>query len=462
MILFQRFLPSLVFLFIFINPSSAQLPRLKISDNHRYIITENGKPFLWLGDTAWELFHRLNREEASEYIANRALKGFNVVQAVVLAEFNGLTEPNRYGNLPLIDLDPQKPNPKYFEHIDFIVQQANESDIYIAMLPTWGDKFNKRWGIGPEVFDTENAYQYGLFLGKRYKNSGIIWVLGGDRIPEEEQDFQIIEAMAKGLQEGDGGTHLITYHPMGGNTSSNFFHNSSWLDINMFQSGHGERDYPNFNMVTSDYRKTPVKPVLDGEPCYEDHPVNWNTTNGWFDEFDSRRAGYWAMLSGACGHTYGNHNIWQMLDKVHPPVSAARTPWQQAIDHPGAFQAGYMRKFFESRPFQLLVPSGGLILKGPNASGRNVIAAIASDNSYMMVYTPFGSTINIKLEAFEKQPVKIWWFNPRNCTVLNLDSLAAPENMEFDPPAEEARGNDWVLVVEKSSANFSDPKLLIK
>ena len=49
--------------------------------------------FFWLGDTAWELFHRLNREEADKYLKNRA-EGFTVIQAVAMAEFDGLTEPN--------------------------------------------------------------------------------------------------------------------------------------------------------------------------------------------------------------------------------------------------------------------------------------------------------------------------------------------------------------------------------
>src|SRR3546814_7197326 len=56
------------------------------------------------------------------------------------------------------------------------------------------------------------------------------------------------------------------------------------------------------------------------------------------------------MLSGACGHTYGNHNIWQMLEPGRDPVSFARTGWRFAINHPGAFQAGYMRRLFESLP----------------------------------------------------------------------------------------------------------------
>jgi len=42
---------------------SRGLPRLKVFDNpkhpnnRRYIVTETGEPFFYLGDTAWELFH---------------------------------------------------------------------------------------------------------------------------------------------------------------------------------------------------------------------------------------------------------------------------------------------------------------------------------------------------------------------------------------------------------------------
>lgn len=86
------------------------LPRLRVSDNHRFLVTEDGKTFFYLADTAWELFHRLNQEEAEKYLADRAAKGFNVIQVVVLAEQAGLSEPNAYGHLPLVDkTDPTRP-----------------------------------------------------------------------------------------------------------------------------------------------------------------------------------------------------------------------------------------------------------------------------------------------------------------------------------------------------------------
>src|SRR5215510_10998676 len=101
-----------------------QLPRLKVYENHRYLSTAEGKPFFYLGDTAWELFHRLNREEATRYLEDRSHKGFNVIQAVALAQLDGLTALNPYGALPLIDRDPARPNPDYFAHVDFIVDKA--------------------------------------------------------------------------------------------------------------------------------------------------------------------------------------------------------------------------------------------------------------------------------------------------------------------------------------------------
>ncbi len=445
----------LTLIVLFIVPF-AQSRTLKISDDQRHIVYDDGTPFFWLGDTAWELFHRTMPEEAELYLENRAAKGFTVIQAVVLAELDGLNEPGSNGERPLFNNNPATPNEAYFKHVDFIVNKAEALGMFIGMLPTWGDKFNKKWGVGPEVFKPENAYEYGKFLGNRYADKQIIWILGGDRTCDNDEDLAIIRNMAKGIEEGGSGNQLLTYHPQGGVSSARWFHEDEWLDLNMFQSGHGEVDNPNYNMLRENYNLTPVKPVLDGEPCYEDHPINWRAANGWFDEFDSRRAGYWAMLEGACGHTYGNHNIWQMWLPGRNPISQARTPWTQSLDYPGAFQAGYMRALFESRPWQLLQPATD-ILDAPNAAGKECRAAVASDGSFLMVYTPYGSTFTVITEKLQQSNVKAWWFDTSTGESIRVGALERQSRMTFDPPADDRRGNDWVLVLDAGDQNFGIP-----
>jgi hypothetical protein len=107
------FVIALLFNLFFVTGTYSQPGRmgsLKVAKNGFDLQLENGTPFFWLGDTAWELFHRLTLPEIKLYLQNRADKGFNVIQAVVLAEFDGLRIPNRYGQVPFHDLDPAKPN----------------------------------------------------------------------------------------------------------------------------------------------------------------------------------------------------------------------------------------------------------------------------------------------------------------------------------------------------------------
>ncbi|MBN2412737.1 glycoside hydrolase family 140 protein [candidate division KSB1 bacterium] len=429
---------------------------LRVSDNHRYLVYSDGTPFFYLGDTAWELFHRLNREEADLYLSDRAGKGFTVIQAVVLAEFDGLTAPNAYGFVPLQNNDPTQPVEEYFQHVDYIVNKANELGMFIGMLPTWGDKFNKKWGIGPEIFTPENAEIYGEFLGKRYRDRQIIWILGGDRSPENDTHLAIFDALAKGLEKGDGGVHLKTYHPMGGGNSSTWFHNKDWLSFNMFQSGHHMYDNPNYKPTRYNYALTPVKPTLDGEPRYEDHPVNWNPENGWFDDFDVRQAAYWSMLSGAAGFTYGDHNIWQMWQPDRQPISSARTPWREAVHHIGSAQMGYMRRLFESRPWYKLVPDTTLILGENIKDAGYITSAIAGDGGFIVAYTPLGRPVELDLTKISGDSLIVYWFDPRTGKAEISGPVIGKASRTFTPVSN-GRGNDWVLIVEDKAAKLITP-----
>jgi len=441
----------------------AAVPRLKISDNKRFLVYEDGRPFFYLGDTAWELFHRLNREEAEFYLKNRAAKGFNVVQAVALAEFDGLTVPNAYGHLPLKDNDPIRPNEDYFKDVDWIVAKANSLGIYVGFLPTWGDKWNKKWGVGPEIFTPQNAEVYGEWLGRRYQGAGLVWILGGDRPIESDQHRAIIRAMAGGLRKGDGGAHLMTFHPPGGDGSSTWFHSDDWLDFNMRQNGHGAEYTGGYSKTKQDYDRTPVKPVLDGEPIYEDHPVSFDANKyGHSTAADTRRPLYWDLFGGACGHTYGHHSVWQMWAPPRGPINNPLMPWLEAIDQPGAAQMQHAKNLLLSRPFLTRIPDDSVIVTDrvptsvPGAGRYRFVATRDESGSYAMVYAPVGRKFKVRMDKITGPTVKAWWFNPRNGEAKAIGEFPNTGEREFISP-NPGEQLDWVLVLDDATKNYSPP-----
>ncbi|MFN8095471.1 MAG: glycoside hydrolase family 140 protein [Vicinamibacteria bacterium] len=454
---------------------AAPLPRLKVSDNRHYLVTEDGKPFFWLGDTAWELFHRLSREDAARYLDDRAQRGYDVVQAVALAEFDGLVEQNAYGHRPLVDNDPTRPDVKegpandYWDHVDWVVDQANARGIYVGFLPTWGDKWNRKWGAGPEIFTPANAETYGEWLGRRYRDKGIVWILGGDRPVETDLHREILRATARGLRKGDGGAHLVTLHPTGGEGSSKYFPDEAWLDFHMRQNGHEPEYTGRYDQTRADWDRTPTKPVLDAEPIYEDHPISFDAKkHGHSVATDVRRALYWDLFGGAFGHTYGHHSVWQMWTPERKPINDPLLPWTEAIAQPGAAQMQHGRRLLESRPFLTRVPDDSVIVPSrvptavPGAGRYRFVGTRDEKGRYAMVYAPVGRPFAVRMSAVSGARVKAWWFDPREGKATAIGEFANDGGERtFTPPAA-AEALDWVLVLDDAAQGYGPPGAAVR
>lgn len=462
----------LIGLFTFISAAQAEnrvAPSLRVSDNKRYLVTSDDQPFFYLGDTAWELFHRLSRTEADQYLEDRASKGFTVIQAVALAELDGLNDPNPNGYRPLLNHDPTKPDVKdgadndYWDDVDYMVGKANGLGMVIGFLPTWGDKWNKKWGAGPEIFTPENAEQYGEWLGRRYRDAKVIWILGGDRPVENDTHRAIIERMAQGLRKGDGGRHLQTFHPTGGSGSSQYFHDADWLDFNMRQNGHVTEFTGRYSQTKVDYDRTPIKPVIDAEPIYEDHPVSFKANEfGHSISSDVRRPLYWDLFLGAFGHTYGHHSVWQMWSTEKNPVNNPLMPWTTAIQQPGAAQMQYGRRLIESRPFLSRIPADDVLVTDrvptnvPGAGRYQFVATRDEAGRYAMVYAPVGRSFTVHMNVINGTEVVAWWYDPRTGNASRIGLYSNQGTQEFTPPMP-GEMLDWVLVLDDKAANFPPP-----
>ena len=354
---------------------------------------------------------------------------------------------------------------------DYIIKQAADKKIYIGLLPTWGDKVAQLWGDGPRIFTAENAKTYGETLAKRYaKQWNIIWIVGGDRPAvykaegKEVDDRPIWRAMANGIENVLGKEAFITYHPSGGSVStSQYIQDEPWLDMNAFQSGHGSREAEAWNWVTRDLALKPQKPTLDMEPCYEDHPVNpwdnkWTRARGYFNAIDVRARVYRGVFAGACGVTYGHHQIWQFLNKdLYPPVNIGDTiiGWQKASKAEAAGQMQYLKKLMLSRPYFSRVGDQSIIKSAPGKTYKDLVyATVDQQKAYAMVYLPESKPVKIDLSKVSGATKNVWWFDVRTGKALKSKAAKGNGTRSFTPPA---GGQDWVLVIDDASKNFNAP-----
>ncbi|MDC0515515.1 glycoside hydrolase family 140 protein [Flavobacteriaceae bacterium] len=452
-----------IFLLILTSSLTCFAQKLQVSENKRFLITENNEPFFWMADTAWELFHRCSREEVDMYLDKRKSQGFNVIQVVALAELDGLNEPNRYGAHPLIDNDPSRPNPDYFEHVDYVIDKAESMGMYIALLPTWGDKvFRNNWGTGPEVFTIQNSRIFGGWIGNRYKDKkNIIWVIGGDRNPRiEKDDLTIWNNMAESIAKAAGGYEntLMTFHPQPNKSggSSKWFHNEPWLDFNMHQTGHCANQ-PTYQLIKDDYELSNVKPVLDGEPLYEDHPNCFNAKDlGYSVADDIRRIMYWNVFAGGFGQTYGCHDVWQMYTLDKKGINAPLRPWQQALDLPMANQVQHLKNLFLSRPFLNRIPDQTMIINKQEDNEHFVIATRDTEGSYAMVYFPTGQERRLSLSNLKTETLSVWWYDPRTGNSFEGNPILKVKEVSIQPPTS-GKGNDWVLVLDSANSQRLPP-----
>lgn len=435
--------------------------KLVVSEENRYLKHENGVPFFWLGDTGWLMPERLNRDEVPYYLEKCKEAGYNVVQVQTL---NGVPTMNYYGQYSMIDgfnfknID-RKGVYGYWDHMDYIIKTAERYGIYIGMVCIWGTP------VSQGLMNVDEAKSYGKFLAERYKdNPNIIWFIGGDIRGDVKTD--VWEALAKSIKAIDK-NHLMTFHPRGRTTSAAWFNDADWLDFNMFQSGHrrygqrnGDGDYPieenteedNWRFVEASIIKSNLKPVIDGEPIYEDIPQGLHDENEirW-NENDVRRYAYWSVFAGSFGHTYGHNSIMQFVKPGYNTAYGAKKPWYDALEDPGFNQMKYLKNLILTFPFFERIPDQSVIV-GKNGQRYDRVIATRG-NDYMLVYNYTGIPMQIDLSKISGVKKNAWWYSAKTG---ELDYIGEFDNKttDFQYDGGYNSGNDQVLIITDASVDY--------
>lgn len=430
------------------------MQNISVSNNKKYLM-QGDKPFFWFGDTAWNLLQKLEEEDIRIYFRNRAELGFNVIQTVLV---NTLPGVNNQGSLAPGYKDVTQP--EYWNFVDHILDLAEEYNLYLGLLPCWGEI------VKMGIVNMDNVQTYMDFLGKRYQNrSNLIWILGGDIRGDLAID---VYKKAGAILKSYNPERLITFHPFGRTDSSLWFHEESWLDMNMFQSGHRRYDQArlgewddntvkeeffgedNWKYVRKDHTLPSMKPVVDGEPSYEGIPQGLhNPHNPYWEEWDVRRYAYWSLFEGAAGHTYGSNAIMQFYtDADGKGAFGVRESWKDALHHAGAGQIQFLKNLMESVDYVNGYPDDTVLLYGQKERYHRV--SVFRGESYLLCYTYTGNQFLLDLKDYMDKKMDVYWMNPENGAMSYDSTITGIRKWLASPVKRKGIATDWVLVMKEA------------
>lgn len=404
------------------------MEKLHISENNRYFVKEDGSPFIWLADTAWTMPQRMKWDDVDYFMKKRKSQGFTVLQIVALDPEQDEKMRNPAGNPALLDNNILTPNEKYFEYLDWIIEKAKEYGFYLLLLPVWGQLVvghNWRGEFSEKIVTKDNAYEYGQWIGNRYKHHNhILWCLGGDRQPIHlGADYRnvwrrLAEGLAKGILDKDLQYNvpdenwkklMLTYHACHEretgecSTMSYWTDEEAWIQFVMLQSGHG-LNVKNYKLIQKEYDRTKTMPVWDGEPAYEMMPTTWPVIKEFHDEWIVRNRAYSGLFAGAFGHTYGHASVWCMISEKEKN-EVTKYSWFEALECPGAYQMKVLRDFLESRDLISCKPASHMIMSQKDIkeieADNHLQACIQNDGRFACIYFPGSGTEKINVTDLE-------------------------------------------------------------
>jgi hypothetical protein len=434
---------------------------LKLSENHRYLVDQNGKPFLMVGDTPQGLMGRLTEPDAEYYFADREAHGFNTLGWIDVmcagndyptnkdaATPDGIKPFTGYvaGGSDFTHYDLSKPNEAYFTRLDHILQLATKHHLFVFIDPieTIG------WLPALRNNGMKAAYAYGQYLGNRYKGyNNVAWINGNDfNLWTVPKDDDLVQAVSKGIRSAaPNQLQTVELHVR----TSSSFDDPRWIPLIELN---GTYTYsPTYIQMLHGYNQKPVAPEIMIEAHYDWENVG--TPPDFGTPYVLRKQDYWTTLTGGIGQFYGNKYTWSFTDG-----------WKEKIDTPGVEQLGIWAKFFSSLPWYDLVPDQDhkVITAGYGNFGNvdtrvsesdYATAARTSDGSTVVVYVPTTRAITIDMACLNGA-ARARWFDPSDGSYKDAESSPVPNSgsHEFTPPGKNHAGDgDWVLLLESSASS---------
>lgn len=405
---------------------------LGISADRRRIVDADGRAILIQGDAAWSMIANLTLDEAREYLDDRQAKGFNAVIINLIERYFAQQAPNTVAGIAPFTTpgDFSTPNEEYMGYAEQILDLALERDFIVFLdpiylgypnlgqaNPTYPGHQGEAEGWYDEVMANgpDGCRAWGEYLAERFgRYPNLIWVIGGDRNPEDATPG--VNAIAAALRQG-GVRELFTIHVKPENSPLDQ-PGIDWVDVNLTYSYRIVHQ-----KLIDDWNRTPIYPTVLVESTYEnEHDAT---------DIQIRRQAWWSVLCGGVGHVFGNAPIWSF-----------GPGWHAALQSPGSFAMQRWGDFFRGLPWSELVPDldGKIAVSGLGATDGldRVTVAATPDRRLVVGYLPVHRDLVVDCSALPDSSIAVSWFEPATGDLLKVGSpLPRSGLVTLTPPFDE-------------------------
>jgi hypothetical protein len=427
---------------------------LRLSENRRFLCHGDGTPFFWLADTCWNGPLRSTEVEWDHYVRERLRQKFNAVQWVT-TQWLSSPEGDINGDVAFTGSERLAVNPTFFQRLDDKLETLNRAGLLGIPVMLWAaewsnEEINAR---NPgRTLPEDQAILLARYMVARWSAHYVAWILPGDGDyggSKAERWQRIGRAVF-----GEGPHAPVLLHPKGMHLPLEEFREETWLDINAYQSGHGD-DEPTLAWIVAGppaktWSEEPVRPFINLEPPYENHLAYQSRQP--FDAFKVRRAIYWSLLvSPTAGVTYGGHGVWGWDDGSSAPEAHPQTgtplPWQEALRMPAAEQMAHLANLFNSIAWWRLQPAPGLIVHQPGeiTPSRHIAASRSEAGDLALIYIPEDRQVELNLSGLQSN-LAMQWVDPRTGKRSSVTAPATGGLCRLETPAP----GDWLLLLSNS------------
>ncbi|MDX2257907.1 MAG: DUF4038 domain-containing protein [Hyphomicrobiaceae bacterium] len=414
---------------------------MRVAQGAPYLVDAAGRPFLIHGDSPWSLIADLPIEDARSYLDDRRRRGFNTLLVNLLEALFARQSPrNFYGEAPFTTPgDFGTPSGAYFDHADRVLDEAEARGMLVLLAPAYlgAREGAEGWYPAMRRSGPDKLGAYGRYLGQRFgRRTNIMWMHGGDLSPPETD---LVTAVADGIEKTAPGM-LHSAHCQPEHMAVDIFGGRAWLQVNTL--------YTYGPVHLQAVRGLPVRARMPSfliESAYEDE----SGTGAPADARRCRTQAYQALLTGACGHVYGNNPIWHFEG---PGLGPPPTDWRSALDSAGARSMTVLKAIFDDLPWWTLVPdtSRRWLVDGHGPDEDWAVAASSDAGDHFLAYLPSARPVTLDLHRLARGDIEGRWIDPATGASLpapGTETVSRAFKLLEPPRSSDSTPRDWLLHV---------------